>query len=204
MGKHRSNTRRLAAVSGTLAVTGTAVVLGTVPAQAAPASTWDRVAQCESGGNWHINTGNGYYGGLQFSSSTWAAYGGRAYASQAHLASRSQQINVAEKVLASQGPGAWPVCGPRAGLGRSTGHTSRHYIPRPTFPKKSQSRVYTPPEGDSSPLPASGTYRVRPGDTLSGIASDRNLGSWKKLWAANRATVPDPDLIFPGQALRLP
>jgi resuscitation-promoting factor RpfA len=94
-----------------------AVVLGTPialagNAQAAPASVWDRVAQCESGGNWSTNTGNGYYGGLQFSSGTWRAYGGSGSASSA---SREQQIAVAERVLAAQGWGAWPVCSRKAG-----------------------------------------------------------------------------------------
>ncbi|HEY8301173.1 MAG TPA: transglycosylase family protein [Jatrophihabitans sp.] len=81
----------------------------------APASTsglnWDAVAACESGGNWAINTGNGFYGGLQFTISTWDAYGGQSYAPRADLASRDAQIAVAEKVYASQGAGAWPVCG---------------------------------------------------------------------------------------------
>jgi Transglycosylase-like domain len=86
------------------------------PATAAPppvssAHDWDAVAACESGGNWSINTGNGYYGGLQFNLSTWAAYGGAAYAARPDLASREQQIAVAEKVLAKQGAGAWPTCG---------------------------------------------------------------------------------------------
>jgi cell wall-associated NlpC family hydrolase len=110
--------RRTAALGLTGA--GAAAVLGlSAPeAGAASESTWDAVAQCESSGDWHINTGNGYYGGLQFSASTWAAYGGTAYASRADLATRAQQIAVAEKVLASQGPGAWPVCSVRAGLTR--------------------------------------------------------------------------------------
>jgi hypothetical protein len=83
-----------------------------VPAPSAPsAHDWNAVAQCESGGNWSINTGNGYYGGLQFSASTWLAYGGGAYAGRADLATREQQIAIAEKVLARQGAGAWPVCG---------------------------------------------------------------------------------------------
>jgi len=84
------------------------------PAPTDPAPTgrdWDAVAQCESGGNWSINTGNGYYGGLQFSQTTWIAFGGAAYAPRADLAARAQQIAVAEKVLAVQGPGAWPTCG---------------------------------------------------------------------------------------------
>ena len=78
-------------------------------------SAWDRIAECESGGNWSINSGNGYYGGLQFNHSTWVAYGGDAYASNAHLASKAQQIAIAEKVKADRGGyGAWPVCGQRA------------------------------------------------------------------------------------------
>jgi peptidoglycan hydrolase-like protein with peptidoglycan-binding domain len=90
------------------------------PAQAA-GSVWDAVAACESGGNWSINTGNGYYGGLQFSRSTWNAFGGARYAPQAHLASKAAQIATAQRVLASQGPGAWPVCSRRAGLNRANG-----------------------------------------------------------------------------------
>ena len=99
---------------------GGAVALGTAavgigvlaaPASAAATHDWSGVAQCESGGNWSINTGNGYYGGLQFSQSTWTAYGGGTYAPRADLATKAQQIAVAERVLAGQGPGAWPVCG---------------------------------------------------------------------------------------------
>jgi Transglycosylase-like domain len=81
------------------------------PPPASGANDWDAVAECESGGNWSINTGNGYYGGLQFSASTWSGYGGNQYAPRADLATREQQIAVAEKVLAGQGRGAWPTCG---------------------------------------------------------------------------------------------
>ncbi|MFF7534590.1 transglycosylase family protein [Streptomyces bobili] len=84
-------------------------------AAAADAGVWDRIARCESGGNWHINTGNGYYGGLQFSASTWRAFGGTAYAPTADRATRAQQIAVATKVQRSQGWGAWPTCSTRAG-----------------------------------------------------------------------------------------
>ena len=89
---------------------------GTKPKDSAPAvsngSKWDRIAKCESGGNWSINTGNGYYGGIQFDKKTWNAYGGGKYAARADLASREEQIAVAEKVRASRGGyGAWPVCG---------------------------------------------------------------------------------------------
>lgn len=88
----------------------TIVKVGTKPAPVASGSgAWDRIAQCESGGNWHANTGNGYYGGLQFSLGTWRAYGGP---SRPDLVSREQQIAIAEKVrAASGGYGAWPVCG---------------------------------------------------------------------------------------------
>lgn len=99
--------RTLGTVAATAALVATPFALGTGTANAA-SGNWDAVAQCESGGNWAINTGNGYYGGLQFSQSTWEAYGGTGYA---HNASREEQIRVAENVLAGQGPGAWPACG---------------------------------------------------------------------------------------------
>lgn len=85
---------------------------------AAPANAgvWDQLAQCESGGNWSTNTGNGFSGGLQFHPQTWAAYGGGQYAADASQATREQQIAVAEKVQASQGWGAWPACSAQAGL----------------------------------------------------------------------------------------
>jgi len=93
---------------------------GTKAAPSAPSvaggSVWDTLAQCESGGNWAINTGNGYQGGLQFSPSTWAAYGGTQFAPTANLATREQQIAIAEKTLAGQGWGAWPACTARMGL----------------------------------------------------------------------------------------
>jgi len=110
IGRHRRPSRVGAALLRTMAG-GVAVVVPALalaaPASAATDSTWDSVAQCESSGNWSINTGNGYFGGLQFSQSTWDAYGGGAYASRADLATRSQQIVIAEKTLAGQGWGAW-------------------------------------------------------------------------------------------------
>jgi hypothetical protein len=86
------------------------------PTYASTGSVWDAIAACESGGNWSIDTGNGYYGGLQFSASTWLAYGGGAYAPTANLATRDEQIAVAERVQAAQGWGAWPVCSVQAGV----------------------------------------------------------------------------------------
>ena len=87
------------------------------PAPTAPdGSVWDRLAQCEAGGNWAINTGNGFSGGLQFVRSTWLGAGGGEYAPDAYLATREQQIDVATRVLASQGWGAWPGCSSMLGL----------------------------------------------------------------------------------------
>ena len=105
----RSLKTRLAGVG----VAGAATMVGGIAManEAKAASVWDAVAQCESGGNWAINTGNGFYGGLQFTPSTWLAFGGAAYAPRADLATRAEQIAVAETVLAEQGPGAWPTCG---------------------------------------------------------------------------------------------
>ncbi|MFE7133149.1 transglycosylase family protein [Streptomyces sp. NPDC057638] len=100
-------------------VTGSAIalpLLGAGSATAAESTTWDRVAECESGGLWSADTGNGYYGGLQLSQKTWEEFGGDQYASRADLASRSQQIAVAEKVLAARGAEAWAACAKIAGL----------------------------------------------------------------------------------------
>ncbi|WP_277347753.1 transglycosylase family protein [Streptomyces barkulensis] len=95
-------------------------LLGAAGAQAADLDTWDRVAQCESGGLWSADTGNGYYGGLQLTQEIWERYDGTAYAERPDLASRSQQIAVAEKILADRGPEAWPSCGVNAGLRHDT------------------------------------------------------------------------------------
>lgn len=318
-----------------------AAVLSTgTQAQAVSLTTWDKVAACESGGNWEINTGNGYYGGLQFSASTWAAYGGRSFASRADLASKSAQITVAERVLAAQGAGAWPVCGPRAGLTRG-GQREVQSVPRATKPPqrvsgtasaavafaraavgkpyvygatgpgaydcsgltqaawraagvaiprtsgaqwaglahvsasdvrpgdivvyngaghvalyigggqiieaprpgkavqvspwrsgwyadhfvgvvrpagttvmvqsvpKASPRIETPtptkPRGNViAEVMATGRYTVRHGDTLSAIARAHGFPDWRRLYEANRDKVYDPDLIFPGQVLRIP
>lgn len=342
MAKHHTVTG--AAFAGTAGAVIALLSTG-APAHAASLSTWDGVAKCESGGNWSVNTGNGYYGGLQFSASTWDAYGGRSFASRADLASKAAQISVAEKVLASQGPGAWPVCGPRAGLARGgaapivprtaprapsprtaptgasradvavayaeskisnaaylwggngpvrfdcSGLTSQAWlaagvrIPRTAtgqlagLPRVSLAQirpgdlvVYTfetyadhvalyagggrtvdtashHPNGgvgysslhrlggtiagvvrpagsvaSSSPrsvpkqktapaapkrtapaeATATGRYRVRPGDTLSGIAERHGFPDWRRLYEANEDKVYDADLIFPGQVLRIP
>ncbi|MEV7778949.1 transglycosylase family protein [Kitasatospora sp. NPDC088351] len=165
-GRHRRRTQaeKAIAVAGVAGVGLAMPLLTASGASAAPASTWDAVAQCESGGNWSINTGNGFYGGLQFTSSTWKAYGGNAYAAQANQASKAQQISVAEKVLASQGPGAWPVCSQKAGLTKGgapaavdTSAAAKPATPKPAQPKPVQQQAQKPaqkPVQQQAPQPA--------------------------------------------------
>lgn len=120
-GRHRKPTTSnvsVAKIAFTGAVLGGGGIAMAAQATAATDGEWDQVARCESGGNWSINTGNGYLGGLQFTQSTWAAHGGGEFAPSAQLASREQQIAVGERVLATQGRGAWPVCG--RGLSNAT------------------------------------------------------------------------------------
>ncbi|MEU0948727.1 transglycosylase family protein [Streptomyces canus] len=121
-GRHR-RPRQAPALLVAAGVTGSAIaipLLGATGASAATGTTWDRVAECESGGSWSANDGNGYYGGLQMSQENWEKYGGLAYAETADLASRNQQIAVAEKLLADQGIAAWPTCGLLNGLSKNS------------------------------------------------------------------------------------
>ncbi|MEU9957540.1 transglycosylase family protein [Streptomyces sp. NPDC050982] len=117
-GRHR-RPRQAPALLVAAGVTGSAIaipLLGATGASAASGTTWDAVAECESGGSWSANSGNGYYGGLQMTQETWEDNGGLDYAPSADQASRSQQIAVAEKILAAQGTSAWATCGLVAGL----------------------------------------------------------------------------------------
>jgi nucleoid-associated protein YgaU len=117
-GRHR-RPRQAPALIVAAGVTGSAIaipLLGATSASAAGGATWDRVAECESGGSWSADNGNGYYGGLQISQENWVKYGGLDYAESPDVASRSQQIAVAERILAAEGVAAWPTCGLLAGL----------------------------------------------------------------------------------------
>jgi len=218
-GKHRRyqpNRINRASLTVTAGSAGIALpFVGAGAADAADVSTWNKVAACESTNDWNINTGNGYYGGLQFSQSTWEAYGGTAYAGRADLATKDQQIAVAEKVLKGQGPGAWPVCSVRAGLTRGgdtpdinpSGNSGNSGTSERKSQPKSQ-RTVRDVKPQTTPQSQAGTaemYTVVRGDTLSGIADDREVkGGWHRLYAANRTTVgTDPDLIVPGQRLSL-
>lgn len=190
MFKHLSTTRaRNRSLRGSAVVLGAAAIgigVFTTPAAAAHYD-WTGVAQCESGGNWKINTGNGYYGGLQFSSPTWLGHGGGDFAPRADLATAAQQIEVAERVLLTQGAGAWPTCGKQL----RSGTTPAAAAPAPAAP--------------AAAAPASGgSYTVRSGDTLARIARAQGIdGGWQALWALNKGTVPNPNAISVGQKLAL-
>lgn len=231
-GKHRrpSKATRAIAVAGVASAAVAAPLMAAGSASAATASEWDTVAQCESGGNWSINTGNGYYGGLQFSASTWAAYGGTQYASTADQASKAQQIEIAEKVLAGQGKGAWPVCGTglsnaaytgsssndssndsSAGSSQGTGSTetreteqkASRSAERPAAEQKAEEKTVTTPAGEKVEK-GDGEYKVVKGDTLSSIAAEHDVeGGWAELFELNDDIVDDADLIYPGQQLHL-
>ena len=139
-------------------VLGTALVgTGIATASSAHASTWDGVAHCESTGNWSANTGNGFYGGLQFTQSTWAGFGGLNYAPRADLAGRAQQIAVAQRVLAGQGPGAWPVCSIRAGLNRGNGGATASAAPMQQAPQRASRSAQRPAV---APKPVTAPKRV--------------------------------------------
>ena len=180
---------------------GVAVGAFAVPANAASESTWDALAQCESGGNWGTNTGNGFSGGLQFTPSTWSAFGG---SGSPQGASKSEQIRVAENVLAGQGWGAWPACssslglqGNGGGLAASSSVSTQSSSVQEAAPVEQAAPAQqaapvqeTAPVQESAPVaqapaveysapaapvqqaaPAAGTYTVQAGDTLGTIAN---------------------------------
>ncbi|MFJ8053449.1 transglycosylase family protein [Streptomyces luteogriseus] len=195
----KNQVRTTAVLAGAALLAPLGLLAATGNAAAADSGVWDRIAQCESGGDWHINTGNGYYGGLQFAPSTWNAYGGTAYAPTADRASRSQQIAVATKVQRAQGWGAWPTCSARAGAGGGAPAadpvTSTEQAP--AKPPKAPARSSEHADRGSS----RGDYTVRRGDTLSGVAA-RHGTTWQRLYAANKAAIGgDPDVIVPGLRL---
>ncbi|MEU2433629.1 transglycosylase family protein [Streptomyces sp. NPDC007861] len=179
-------TRRLRPATAAAALAcAVSALTGTGTAHATPEHVWEDLAACESSGNWRARTGNGFYGGLQFTPSTWREHGGTRFAARADLASPAEQISVAKRVLRRQGWGAWPVCSRR--LAPKARAAARH--PAPAAP-------HTPA--------ARGTYRVQPGDTLHHVATThRAPGGWRALYTINRGVIGHPDMIYPGQILRL-
>ena len=203
-GKHRRfiphRRRRAVTVTGaTLAAGG--LLAGT--ASAAPDVNWDAVAACESGGNWATNTGNGFYGGLQYTLSTWHANGG---VGNPATASREQQISVAQRVLATQGIRAWPVCG------RHASDSAPSFPARHAAPAEPKHAAPAAPPAAPAPTPAlpaqtgpTVDYVVAAGDTLAQIATAQSVsGGWQQIYDANRDTIGDPNVIVVGQHLKVP
>jgi resuscitation-promoting factor RpfA len=197
-GRHRAPSttgRTIARTALAGAVAGAPLLVAAPAANAAPDSVWDRVAQCESSGNWNINTGNGFFGGLQFTSSTWRAFGGSQFADSANRASREQQIVVAERVLAGQGWGAWPVCSRKAG---ATGQAVTLRNTAAPTPKPQ------PAAAPAGPRPAAvGDYVVQRGDTLSSIAGRQHVAGGYRALLAKNTGLTNPNRIFPGQHLKI-
>ncbi len=195
-----SRAARIAAIASVAGAAVAVPLVGATSASAASVSTWDAVAKCESGDNWHIDTGNGYYGGLQFSQSSWDAAGGQKYAARADLATKDQQIAVAQTLLAQQGPGAWSCAaaggltsgGPAPDVHPAQGSSASH-------DNASDAATRRAPAGHGT-----GSYTVKPGDTLSRIARAHHVaGGWHKLFDLNKKAVKSADLIFPGERLHL-
>ncbi|MFG2141592.1 transglycosylase family protein [Streptomyces sp. NPDC048650] len=207
-GKHRrpSKAVRIATLAGVAGAAVAVPMMGATSASAASVATWDKVAQCESGGNWSINTGNGYYGGLQFSNSSWAAAGGTQYASRADLATKAQQISAAEKLLAIQGPGAWSCAGAgnlsSGGPSPDLDTSSKAEVKKAPAPKPAPQ---APKHEKAQPAPQKpqghGNYTVKSGDTLAKIAKAHGT-TWKTVYANNKTAIGgNPNLILPGQQL---
>ena len=200
-GKHRKSnaaTRTIARVAIAGVAIGAPFAIAAAPASASP--DWDAIAQCESGGNWSTNTGNGFSGGLQFTPGTWRANGGTG---SAYQASREEQIRVAENVLQSQGIGAWPVCGKRGGGGHAAPAKKAAPVKKApakkATPVKKAAPVTTPVTVAAN---ANGDYTVVAGDSLSKIAQALKIdGGWQALYEKNKAFIADPDLIFVGQKI---
>jgi len=228
-GRHRKPTatgRTVAKIAVTGMVVGAPLTAFAGTASAATGAQWDAVAQCESGGNYAINTGNGFSGGFQFTPSTWSAFGGQGAPQNA---TRDQQIQVAERVLAGQGKGAWPVCGKNLGAASPSSvsapaqrtaapaqrtaptpqQSPKAVAPKAVAPKAVAPKAVAPKATVARTAPASttatGSYTVKSGDTLAKIAAAQGVsGGYQAIFALNQDRVQNVNLIFPGQTLRLP
>ena len=197
--------RRAAKIVLVGAVAATPMALGTGLASAD--TNWDELAQCESGGNWSTNTGNGFGGGLQFTDSTWHAFGG---SGQPEDASRAEQIQVAKRVKAEQGMNAWPTCSKKTGntddssdSGSSDSGSSDSKSSDSGSSGSSETEgisAQSAPQQPAEPAAPGAAHTVVSGETLSSIAAANGV-SWQSI--AQRNHLPDPDSISPGQQLAL-
>ncbi|MGW3007986.1 transglycosylase family protein [Streptomyces sp. NPDC001219] len=183
-------------------------VLGTAGPSAAaagssagPVPDWERIAACESNGRWHINTGNGYHGGLQIDPATWRAYGGRRYAPRADLATRDEQIAIGERIVRDRGLSAWPNCARTTGGDDSSARAADRSTPDDPAPRAAPRTRGLSAQGHATAR----SYVVQPGDCLSVIAQRTHApGGTKALYDLNKDTLDQgPDHIYPGQRLRL-
>jgi len=223
-GRHRAPRRPGRLGRATLAVVAAGAPVIPAALLAAPAAhadtDWDALAECESSGNWAINTGNGFGGGLQFTDSTWRSFGG---SGQPEDASRDEQIQVAERVKAEQGMNAWPTCSKKTG---NTDDSPNSSVPSAGSSDddsgsdsgsdsdsdsgsdssgESSSDDATPETRTVRDTPSSGSagsYTVKAGDTLSSIAASHGA-TWRTLAQANPDVATDPNLILPGQTLTM-
>ncbi|MCX4692960.1 transglycosylase family protein [Streptomyces sp. NBC_01408] len=192
-GRHR-RPRQVPALVVTAGVTGSALalpLLAATSATAADTSTWDKVAECESGGTWSANFGSGAYGGLQFTQEQWQGAGGLDFAERPDLASRAQQIAVGERVLASQGPQAWPLCAASAGLSQQG--PAAEVDPGgsgPVKPSPSRPDDVVPPAGKGAPAKDFGapTPKPSPSGTPSFVIPDGPLAP-----SSGLPVMPAPD-----------
>jgi len=205
-GRHAKDSgawKKVTLVAG-VATTG-AIPLSVVtapPAQAASVETWEKIAYCESGGQWNLGGGHAdSTGGLQIQTRTWNDFGGQQYAPTAGQATKLQQIAVAEKILAAQGPSAWAVTYDGNGAAKGCNGILSRGGPSPTPPTSTPSKP-----APSKPAPG-GTYVVQPGDSLFLIAKAK-LGDgekWPSIYKLNRGVIgSNPDMILPDQKLTLP
>ncbi len=226
MGRHcKAAPRR----RGLILAAAVPVAAATVPlfhaatASAATSTVWDKLAFCESTNDWSINTGNGYYGGVQFSSTTWKEFGGLKYAARADLATKAEQIEIAKKVQAVQGWNAWPACNRKLGLAhladqdaaRGIASTLDAKVTRPSTSTSSSSdrasrsttrapMVKAPTVTVTKPSTSQRTlHTVASGETLTSIADDHDVaGGWQALFVMNKSVIDNPNLIYPGDLLR--
>lgn len=221
MPKHALTSKFTRRAIATAAIAGAAIAVPVVMAGSASADSvnWSAIANCESSGNWSIDTGNGFYGGLQITKSTWDAYGGDQYAAYPNQASEADQIAVAENILAGQGIGAWPVCGANAGSstsysgsntsgsGSSSSDTSSssssssssdtsssssssdNSSSSSSSDNSSSSSSSDNSSSSSSTSSSSGSYTVQSGDTLSSIAAKEGVSDWHSLYTNNESTI---------------
>ena len=224
--KRRSIKARFAGIGVAGAATLAAGIATANEAKAA-GSVWDAVAQCETGQNWATNSVPGYSGGLGFANQYWAAFGGTQYSALPYQATREQQIAVAQRILATNGPTAWPVCGPRAGLTKANGgaasaapaatpttsrsttrtapKTTTTTTKKATTPKATTTTKAAAKPANTAPAVSGNTVTVKLGDTLSELAVKLGVkGGWQALYQANTSLVKNPNLIYVGQVLQLP